>query len=56
MDDSLDTWKERFLTFEESSRDLIEYYTQIGSLWRVQGDTSDEITPKLFRAVESRFC
>ena len=55
-DDSLETWKERYRQFQESSRGLLEYYEGEGCLWRVEGRSSDEITPKLFAEVERRFC
>lgn len=55
-DDSRDTWEARFHKFEEISRDLIKHYENLGCLCRVEGNSSDEITPKLFEAVEKRFC
>lgn len=54
-DDSLDTWKQRLAKFEESSKALIEHYDRQGSLWRVEGNSSDEISPKLFAEIERRF-
>ncbi|EEA21531.1 Adenylate kinase 2 [Talaromyces marneffei ATCC 18224] len=54
-DDSIDTWKQRLRKFEESSKTLIEHYERQGSLWRVEGDSSDEISPKLFAEIERRF-
>ncbi|KAF9886803.1 hypothetical protein FE257_011050 [Aspergillus nanangensis] len=55
-DDSIDTWKQRLHKFEETSKALIEHYHKKGCLWRVEGDTSDEISPRLFAEVERRFC
>lgn len=54
-DDSIDTWKQRLRKFDESSKALIEHYEKQGSLWRVEGNSSDEISPQLFAEVERRF-
>jgi adenylate kinase len=54
-DDSVETWKQRLKNFEESSKSLIEHYNHKGCLFRVEGNSSDEITPKLFAEVERRF-
>lgn len=55
-DDSIDTWKQRLRKFEETSRALLEHYDRRGCLWRVEGNSSDEISPKLFAEIERRFC
>jgi adenylate kinase len=55
-DDSLDTWKQRLKKFEETSKSLLEHYDRKGCLWHVEGNSSDEITPKLFTEIERRFC
>lgn len=55
-DDSIDTWKQRLRKFEETSRALLEHYDRRGCLWRVEGNTSDEISPQLFAEIERRFC
>lgn len=55
-DDSIDTWKQRLRKFEETSRALLEHYEKRGTLWRVEGNTSDEISPQLFAELERRFC
>ncbi|CRG90412.1 adenylate kinase [Talaromyces islandicus] len=55
QDDSIDTWKERLNKFEESSRSLLDHYDNKGCLWHVEGDSSDEISPKLFAELERRF-
>ncbi|KAJ5573418.1 adenylate kinase 2 [Penicillium hispanicum] len=55
-DDSIDTWKQRLRKFEETSRALLEHYDRRGCLWRVEGNSSDEISPQLFAEVERRFC
>lgn len=54
-DDSVETWKLRFKKFEETSRSLLNHYEQKGCLWRVEGNSSDEISPKLFAEIERRF-
>ncbi|KAI9372771.1 adenylate kinase-domain-containing protein [Aspergillus egyptiacus] len=55
-DDSVDTWKQRLHKFEETSKALIQHYQRKGCLWRVEGNSSDEITPKLFAEFERKFC
>ncbi|EEH16077.1 hypothetical protein PABG_06164 [Paracoccidioides brasiliensis Pb03] len=54
-DDSVETWRQRLRKFEETSRSLLEHYEKRGCLWRVEGDSSDEISPKLFEEIERRF-
>ncbi|KAJ5803583.1 Adenylate kinase 2 [Penicillium pulvis] len=56
QDDSIDTWKQRLRKFEETSRALIEHYEGRDCVWRVEGNSSDEISPKLFAEIERRFC
>ncbi|KAL2863906.1 adenylate kinase ADK2 [Aspergillus lucknowensis] len=55
-DDSIDTWKQRLHKFEETSKALLQHYQRKGCLWRVEGNSSDEITPKLFAEFERKFC
>jgi len=55
LDDDLDTWKSRLKKFEETSEPLLEHYSRKGVLWEVEGNSSDEISPLLFREVERRF-
>ncbi|WEW58747.1 Adenylate kinase 2 [Emydomyces testavorans] len=55
QDDSIDVWKQRLKKFEETSRSLLDYYDKQGCVWRVEGNSSDEISPKLFAEVERRF-
>ncbi|KXG54544.1 Adenylate kinase [Penicillium griseofulvum] len=55
-DDSLDTWKQRLQKFEETSKCLLEHYDRLQCLFRAEGNSSDEITPKLFAEIERRFC
>lgn len=54
-DDSEETWRKRLRKFDETSRGLLEHYERKGVLWRVEGRSSDEITPRLFAEVERRF-
>ena len=55
-DDNEQTWKARLRKFNETSNPLLEYYDKKGILWNVEGNSSDEISPKLFREFEARFC
>ncbi|KAK2765384.1 hypothetical protein FQN54_008230 [Arachnomyces sp. PD_36] len=55
QDDSVDTWKQRLSKFEETSRPLLDHYENKGCLVRVEGNSSDEISPKLFAEIEKRF-
>lgn len=54
-DDDEHTWRERLKKFEETSEPLLEHYAKKGVLFEVQGNSSDEITPKLFGEFEQRF-
>lgn len=54
-DDSEEVWTTRLRKFEETSRPLLDHYDNMGVLWKVQGHSSDEISPKLFKEVERRF-
>jgi adenylate kinase len=54
-DDKPEVWLDRLKTFEENSRCLLEYYAKRGVLWKVEGKSSDEITPKIFHEFEKRF-
>lgn len=55
-DDSEETWRARLKKFDETSQPLLEHYDKKGLLWRVEGNSSDEISPKLFGEFERRFC
>ncbi|PKY04841.1 adenylate kinase [Aspergillus campestris IBT 28561] len=55
-DDSLETWTQRLRKFEETSRALLDHYGRRGCLWRVEGNSSDEISPQLFEEIGRRFC
>ncbi|KAL9617964.1 MAG: hypothetical protein Q9160_007269 [Pyrenula sp. 1 TL-2023] len=54
-DDSEETWRKRLGKFDETSRGLLEHYRGKGVLWRVEGASSDQISPRLFEEVERRF-
>ncbi|KAJ5758252.1 uncharacterized protein N7511_006946 [Penicillium nucicola] len=56
QDDSIETWQQRLRKFEETSKALLEHYDRRSVLWRVEGNSSDEITPQLFAEFEKRFC
>lgn len=55
-DDGEETWRARLKKFDETSEPLLEHYDKRGILWRVEGNSSDEISPKLFGEFERRFC
>jgi len=54
-DDDEHTWRERLKKFEETSEPLLEHYARKGVLWEVEGNSSDEISPRLFNEFERRF-
>lgn len=54
-DDRPEVWENRLKQFEDISLPLLEHYDKLGVLWRVEGNSSDEISPKLFKEFESRF-
>ena len=54
-DDCPKTWRARLQKFEETSEPLLEHYDKLGVLWRVEGNSSDEISPKLFDEFAKRF-
>lgn len=54
-DDDPEVWKARLNSFEKTSLPLLEHYHKKGVLWTVKGNTSDEISPKLFAEFERRF-
>ena len=55
-DDNEETWRARLRKFNETSDPLLNHYDRKGILWRVEGNSSDEISPKLFSEFEKRFC
>jgi len=54
-DDKPEVWRARLAKFDETSAPLLEHYDKMGVLWTVEGNTSDEITPKLFEEFNKRF-
>jgi adenylate kinase len=54
-DDKPEVWQARLKQFEEASLPLLEHYEKLGVLWTVNGNSSDEISPKLFAEFEKRF-
>jgi adenylate kinase len=54
-DDDPETWKVRLKKFETTSVPLLEHYDRKGVLWTVEGNSSDEISPKLFKEFGRRF-
>lgn len=54
-DDSPEVWLSRLKKFEETSAPLLEHYDKKGVLWEVQGNSSDDITPRLINKFERKF-
>lgn len=54
-DDDPETFKKRIEKYEETTRPLLKFYEEMGVLWSVKGETSDEITPKLLAEFTKRF-
>jgi adenylate kinase len=54
-DDDPEVWKARLKSFKENNEPLLEHYDKLGVLWTVRGNSSDEISPKLFREFARRF-
>ncbi|KAK3074122.1 Adenylate kinase 2 [Teratosphaeriaceae sp. CCFEE 6253] len=54
-DDKPEVWRERLRGFEENSAPLLRHYEKQGVLWRVEGASSDEITPKILHEFGRRF-
>lgn len=55
-DDDPDVYRERLRQFEKASEPLLEFYAKKGVLLEVEGLSSDEISPKLYKEFERRFC
>ncbi|KAH8173871.1 adenylate kinase domain-containing protein [Sarocladium implicatum] len=55
-DDTEEVYRARFETFRKSSEPLLEHYAKKGVLLEIEGMSSDEISPKLYKAFEDRFC
>lgn len=54
-DDKPEVWKARLKSFEENNAPLLEHYERKGVLWKVEGNSSDEISPKIFDEFGRRF-
>ena len=54
-DDKPEVWKARLKTFEEGAKPLLRHYEEMGVLWRVEGESSNEISPKVFAEFGRRF-
>ena len=54
-DDSEATWRKRLAKFDETSKSLLDYYRKDGLVVRVEGNSSDEISPQIFAEIEKRF-
>lgn len=54
-DDEPAVWEQRLSSFKKLSAPLLEHYDKKGLLWTVEGNSSDEISPKLFAEFEKRF-
>ena len=54
-DDKPEVWRNRLKQFDETSLPLLEHYDKQNVLWRVQGNSSDEISPKIFSLFQQRF-
>jgi adenylate kinase len=54
-DDDPEVWKNRLSQFNKSIEPLLNHYDKKGILWTVNGNSSDEISPKLFKEFERRF-
>lgn len=54
-DDDPEVWKARLKSFKENNEPLLEHYDKMGVLWTVNGNSSDEISPKLFEEFSKRF-
>lgn len=55
-DDDEQTWRQRLKKFDETSEPLLEHYDKKGLLWTVHGNSSNEISPRLYQEFEDRFC
>ena len=56
-DDSEATWRKRLAKFEDTSNGLLNFYKRSDAslVVKVEGNSSDEISPKLFEELEQRF-
>jgi adenylate kinase len=54
-DDEEKVWRSRVERYEEEARPLVKWAEQKGLMWKVTGETSDEIYPKIEAEVLRRF-
>ncbi|KAL7949618.1 adenylate kinase [Trichoderma barbatum] len=54
-DDNEETYRARFQKFQENNEPILNHYAQKGVLLEIEGMSSDEISPKLYKAFEERF-
>ncbi|KAH7001165.1 P-loop containing nucleoside triphosphate hydrolase protein [Ilyonectria destructans] len=54
-DDSEEIYRARFRKFQETSEPVLNHYAKKGVLVEVEGMSSDEISPKLYKEFEKRF-
>jgi len=54
-DDDPEVWKTRLANHEKTSMPLLEHYDKMGVLWCVKGNSSDDISPQLFKEFARRF-
>lgn len=56
-DDSEATWRKRLATFDATSNSLLDFYRKMNSdmVVRVEGNSSNEISPQIFKEIERRF-
>lgn len=54
-DDDPEVWKARLKSFKENNEPMLEHYDKQGVLWTVNGNSSDEISPQLFKEFSKRF-
>lgn len=54
-DDKPGVWQARLQSFEDNAAPLLEHYEKLGVLWKVEGDSSDAISPKIFEEFGKRF-
>lgn len=58
VDDTEETWRKRLAKFEETSTGLLDFYRQEKGPTRVlvvKGNSSDDISPQLFKEIERQF-
>jgi len=54
-DDDPEVWKARLKSFKENNEPLLEHYDKMGVLWTVNGNSSDEISPQIYKEFGKRF-